>query len=444
MSELIDNGNRRKQELAEIIESINANAQETDPRVRATRDRALKRRFTEVFKNLAPEEIAQAEQALVEGGMPVQEVQKLCEVHVEAFSQALHKGALKQSVNRGEYKMSGHPIRTYRDENKALKNELKVLAREIKHSRRFGSLEGVKIAFDSVRQVETHYARKENQLFPFLERVGFTGPSKVMWGKHDEIRVILRDFDRALETDNREALPRLFRTLSAACKRMIFMEERILFPTAARKLPQDAWAEIRRGENAIGFAWIKRGSLWDPDVAGAGGGSSSGSPDGYSGSARSGGYTVGSGSAAFQAASAQGGADSSRIPIPLSTGSLEPYRIDLMLKNLPVDLSYVDEFDLVRYYSDNPHRVFPRSPGVIGRAVQNCHPASSVHIVQQILDDFRAGIRDHADFWIQMKGMFIHIRYFALYEGGTYKGCLEVSQDVTAIRALEGEKRLDG
>lgn len=443
MSELIDNGARRKEELAAIIESINENAKETDQRVKSTRDRALRRRFAELFRNLAPEDIAAAEQALVDGGMPVQEVQKLCEVHVAAFSQALEKGAKRQSVSRGEYKMSGHPIRTYRDENRALKGELKALGRALAFSRRGGSLEDVREAFDSVRLVEIHYARKENQLFPFLERVGFTGPSKVMWGKHDEIRAVLRDFAKALDTGDRAALIRLFRTLTASCKRMIFMEERILFPTSARKLPAEAWKEIRRGESAIGFAWIRPGSLWDPDVVDAGSGSLS--------PAASEGYTAGAGSAAYQAASASGTepgrsapVDLERIPIPLSTGSLESFRIDLMLKSLPVDVSYVDEFDLVRYYSDSPHRVFPRSPGIIGRAVQNCHPASSVHIVQQILDDFRAGIRDHADFWIQMKGLFVHIRYFALFEGSTYRGCLEVSQDVTEIRALEGEKRLDG
>ena len=114
-----------------------------------------------------------------------------------------------------------------------------------------------------------------------------------------------------------------------------------------------------------------------------------------------------------------------------------------MLTHLPVDLSFVDENDEVRYYSATPERIFPRSPAVIGRKVQNCHPPKSMDKVQQILDDFRAGTRCVAEFWIQMQGKFIHIRYFALRdEDGAYRGCLEVSQEVSGIRALEGQKRL--
>jgi DUF438 domain-containing protein len=139
-----------------------------------------------------------------------------------------------------------------------------------------------------------------------------------------------------------------------------------------------------------------------------------------------------------------GGTDSG-VPksLPLDTGLLTLDQINLMLKHLPVDISFVDENDEVRYYSDVPDRTFPRSPGVIGRTVQNCHPQKSVHMVQRILDAFRSGEQDTAEFWIEMKGTFVHIRYFALRDaGGTYRGCLEVSQDVTGIRALEGEQRL--
>ena len=118
-------------------------------------------------------------------------------------------------------------------------------------------------------------------------------------------------------------------------------------------------------------------------------------------------------------------------------------QVNMMLKHLPVDISFVDENDEVRYYSATKDRIFPRSPGVIGRKVQNCHPPKSFAMVQKILDEFRAGRRDKADFWIQMKGRFLLIQYFAVRdEQGVYKGTLEVSQDVTDIRKLEGQKRL--
>ncbi|MGB8953060.1 MAG: PAS domain-containing protein [Candidatus Aminicenantales bacterium] len=127
----------------------------------------------------------------------------------------------------------------------------------------------------------------------------------------------------------------------------------------------------------------------------------------------------------------------------LDTGSLTPDQVNLMLTHLPVDLSFVDENDTVVYYSATRDRLFARSPGVIGRKVQNCHPPASVHMVNRILDAFKAGEKDVAEFWIQLSGKFIHIRYFAVRDKDRkYRGCLEVSQDVTSIRSLEGQLTL--
>jgi DUF438 domain-containing protein len=129
--------------------------------------------------------------------------------------------------------------------------------------------------------------------------------------------------------------------------------------------------------------------------------------------------------------------------LPLSTGSLTLEQINLLLTHLPVDVSFVDENDAVLYYSAARDRIFTRTPAVIGRKVQNCHPGKSVHIVDAILKAFKAGDKDTAEFWIEIEGKFIHIRYFAVRSGArVYRGCLEVSQDVTGIRALKGQKRL--
>jgi DUF438 domain-containing protein len=132
--------------------------------------------------------------------------------------------------------------------------------------------------------------------------------------------------------------------------------------------------------------------------------------------------------------------------IPLPTGALTAEQIGLMLTHLPVDVTFVDADNVVRFYSEGKPRIFGRTPDVIGRSVLRCHPAASVHRVKRILDDFRAGYRDVAEFWIQNKGeepRFIHIRYFAVRDsGGTYRGTVEVVQDVTAIRRLQGERRL--
>ena len=129
--------------------------------------------------------------------------------------------------------------------------------------------------------------------------------------------------------------------------------------------------------------------------------------------------------------------------IQLSQGQLSAKQIDLLLKNLPVDITFVDENDRVCYYSDTQDRIFPRSPAIIGRAVQNCHPPKSVHIVEDIVKNFKEKKKDKAEFWIQMNDQFIYIRYFPLYdEDGNYRGVIEVSQEISGIKALEGERRL--
>ncbi|MFQ3548067.1 MAG: PAS domain-containing protein, partial [Termitinemataceae bacterium] len=273
-------------------------------------------------------------------------------------------------------------------------------------------------ALNDFRNILIHYTRKENQLFPYLEAVGFDAPSKVMWGKHDEIRALFREIEEALQQHDVSSAVRKARALAGKAEKMFFMEEHILFPTALRKLDERTWVAIRRGEAAIGYAWIQPGNVWDPDIA---------------------------------AYKEQASATTETIPQPdhmpgsihLGEGWLTAEQIDLMLKNLPIDVSFVDENDRVLYYSDTAERIFPRSPGVIGRNVANCHPPKSVHIVKRILEAFRNKEKQVAEFWIELGGKFIHIRYFPVYDAqGNYKGTLEVSQDVTSIRTLEGQRRL--
>ncbi|MBN1418848.1 MAG: DUF438 domain-containing protein [Planctomycetes bacterium] len=130
--------------------------------------------------------------------------------------------------------------------------------------------------------------------------------------------------------------------------------------------------------------------------------------------------------------------------IEFATGRLTPAEIAGILNTIPAELSFVGSDDTVRFYSEPPgDRLFPRTKAVIGRNVRNCHPPKSVHMVEKIIDAFRKGERDVAAFWIPFQGRFVHIRYFAVRdEGRNYLGVLEVAQDVTEIRALEGERRL--
>jgi len=268
-----------------------------------------------------------------------------------------------------------------------------------------------------LQEIEKHYTRKENQLFPFLEQKGFSGPSKVMWGKHDEVRNLFREIKQLLENKKYKEIKKPAKELISQIKGMVFKEEKILFPVAMRKLNQQDWIKIKQGESEIGYAWVKPGNLWDASLV-------------------------------------QNLKKTKAAPIPsvktkdnslihLDEGDLKPEVINLILKTLPFDISYVDENDEVKYYSATDDRLFPRSPGVIGRKVQNCHPPKSLGIVNKIVESFKKKEKRSAEFWIKINDKFIYIRYFPVYDdSGHYRGVLEVSQEITGIQNLKGEKRL--
>ena len=380
-----------------------------------------RRRFTAAVGDVAPAELAALEEQMIRGGLPVSEVQRLCDVHVGAVRQALDRQGPPRTP-------PGHPVHTYLADNQVLArlaDELAAAARALEATRPdAAAFERAATALDGLRGIENHYQRKENQLFPLLERHGITGPPKVMWGVHDQVRAQLKAVTRAVAGRDAAAVAAQAPALARAIVEMIYKEEKILLPMALQTLADAEWIEMRRGDDTLGYALARPAADWQ------GGGMD----------------PLRVVSAPPPPAAPPQLAPSAAAPaagIELDTGRLTLEQVNLMLRNLPVDLSFVDEQDTVRYYSEGRERIFPRAPGVIGRTVQNCHPAKSVHMVNQILEAFRAGRQDTAEFWIQLQGRFVHIRYFALRDAaGAYRGCLEVSQDVTGIRALEGERRL--
>jgi DUF438 domain-containing protein len=396
----------RQDELKAIVKELHAGASPDD----------LKGRFAELIEDVEATEIAAMEQRLIEEGIPEDEVKRLCDVHVRVFAEALDEHEEVQAP-------AGHPIDTFMRENQAFRQvlvSLRKVAEAIGRPAVREEWERLAPAFRStverVREYERHYLRKENQLFPFLERHGVEGPSKVMWALHDDIRTVIRELRESLEREDPDAAVQHAQELVTMGDDMIYKEEKILFPMAMDNLSQEEWAEIRRGEPEIGYALIGEPSGW-PNV-------------------RLGEETAPP--AAGEATAAPTGQDL----LALHTGALSLEQLDLLLRSLPFDLTYVDENDEVRYYSEG-ERVFPRSPAVVGRRVQNCHPPASVHKVQQILDAFRAGKKDAAEFWIELGARFVHIRYFALRDGdGTYRGALEVVHDATRVRVLQGQRRL--
>ena len=343
----------------------------------------LQERFREILGDVEATDIATMEQELINSGeLTVDQITLLCDLHVGIFEESLRE-KLKPETK------PGHPVHTYMAENAKAKEIIAELRRKPTPE-----------LIAELGKIEIHYTRLENQLFPMLEKKKFEGPSQVMWAKHDEVRALIRQRENV---DVNE--------LTSQVEDMIFKEESILFPTSMELLTSVDWQRVRNGEEEIGFAWVTPGDEWKPLT-----------PE-----------------------------DIHQVPstlisdkiLSLDTGKMPLELLNLILTHLPIEISFINEQDEVVYYSDTKERIFPRSPGVIGRKVQKCHPPKSVHLVNQIIDAFKAGTQDVAEFWITMAGKFLHIRYFAIRDtDNIYRGTLEVMQDVTKIRSLEGERRL--
>lgn len=298
-----------------------------------------------------------------------------------------------------------HPVRIYLDENHYLRNILMGLS-EADPEKDFLSFFNL---FNQAAQVDIRYVRKENQLFPFLEKKGWLGPSHGMWSFHDQIRQQIRDIRAKIEKKEIKDLKNDVVMLVSEMGRMIQIEESRLFPISLDILSEEDWKMAALGEEEIG--WMHKKSLSSSTVANA--------PE----------------RAIIN--SVEAGA------LKMNEGSLSLEQINLLLQTMPIDLTYVDENDKVLFYNRGEERVFPRSAGVIGREVRFCHPPKSVGTVLKILEEFKSGRQNTAEFWINYRGRTIHIRYFAVRDASQkYRGVIELSQDITDIKNIQGERRL--
>lgn len=403
MSEFINNVSRRKEALKEVIQRLHAGESVE----------SLQEKFGDAIRGATAGEIADAERAMIGEGIAVSEIQRLCDLHVAVFKESLDEEPAPESL-------PGHPVFTFRMENEVTLRLLESMADTfnlwmIGDPTARASLQA---QTENLKTIEKHYSRKENLLFPYLEKKGFEGPSAVMWGVHNEIRDQIRQVRQALADD--ESDPQVaqgqFKTLANNIQEMVYKEEKILFPESLVRLTEAEWAEIQSQEEGIGYF---NGAPQPTEISQEENQNQS------------------------QPTQKENGTMEGNGLLSLDVGALTQEQINLMLTHLPVDVTYVDENDEVRYFTQGQHRIFDRSAAIIGRAVTKCHPPQSVHKVQIILEDFRSGKRDVAEFWIQMGEAFIHIRYFALRNAaGEYKGCIEVSQEISHLRSLEGEKRL--
>ncbi len=382
---------------------------------------AVKSRLAELLGQVPYDVVVEVEQELIAEGLPQEEVLRLCDVHSAVLKGAIDRSGAREAV-------PGHPVHTFLQENRELArvaSGLKALAAAPDAADFWDQAAG---ELRLLADVEKHYLRKENLLFPYLEKHGVTGPPAVMWGKHDETRALLaRALKEARERpagseEAKRVIEQVLQPLSSSIEEMIFKEENILFPMCLDTLSEAEWYEIWRQSPEIGFCLYDPVDQWRPAVTGP-------SPA----------AAVGAGAAAGANAPAE--TRPGRIDLPSGSFSLE--ELQAVLNSLTVDLTFVDAQDTVRFFNQAPERIFTRTRAILGRKVQQCHPPDSVHVVERILRDFKSGAQSRAAFWIQLGGRFVHIEYLALRDKqGKYLGTLEISQDLAAKRALQGERRL--
>ncbi|WP_324448403.1 DUF438 domain-containing protein [Mesotoga prima] len=360
--------------------------------------------FMRVVRELTPVEIAQVEQKLVEEGMPPESIQLMCNIHLDVFKEALDE----DSIDVGSW----HPLHILIEEHRDILNRTKEL-RDLTGKIISGNYDGEDIrrlqsSIQYLDRVEAYFSKEENVLFPYLERHGLVQPPAIMWKEHDEVRNLRKKMKieyENLKNGDPNKVNELAITISELFTNHIYKEHKILFPSALKLLSNNEWESIRVEFDEIGYFSFEP----MPFVS-------------------------------SEEVSKNNGVEGL---VNLGSGFLKVDQLLLMLNSLPFDITFVDENDTVRYFSEGKERIFVRTRAIIGRKVQNCHPQKSAHVVNRILEDFKNGVRDVAEFWLNLGPKIVHIRYFALRDrSGKYAGTLEVTQEISSIKALEGEKRI--
>jgi hypothetical protein len=397
MSENINNREYRKNVIKQVIKELHEGKSVDE----------VKQKFEEAFAGVSATEISEAEQALITEGLPVSEVQRLCDVHSAVF-----KGSIEEIHRETDpTKIPGHPANVIMLENreleKIIKNKIKPYLENMSDK---DAVENLHKGFEELLKIDIHYSKKENLMFPYMEKYGITAPPKVMWGVDDEIRADLKTIvsDLSYGCMSEEIKQKIDAALNRV-NEMIFKEENIMLPMLMDVMTQDEWKKAADDSSEIGhmLRWVPE---WKPELEAK---------------------------EEIKEEMAEPGA------ITLPTGVLQAEELVHMLNTLPIDITFVGKDDTVKYFSQSSERIFPRTKTIVGRNVSNCHPPASVHIVEGIVEDLKSGKKNHEDFWIKMGDKYVFIRYFAVRNTeGEYLGVLEVTQDIKPIQEITGEKRL--
>ena len=418
MSELINNREYRQKKLKELIMRLH-DGESVE---------SVKEDFARLTVNVSATEITEMEQALVNEGMPVSEIQRLCDVHAEVF-----KGSIEDihAVNGKEKDSTedGHPIETLKKENRAIETviDTEVLVHAGNYMVEPSDANRIRLlsSMQKLQTIDVHYSRKENHIFPYMERHGITAPPQVMWGVDDEIRTEMKAVIDSIETGSQDAklIRQAVLSVVTRIRDMIFKEEEIMIPMIRDLFTKTEWADIEQASREAGYTLIEGVAGWIPQRD-----------------------SMNEDKAGNQPAKADAPefvAVNSETKISFDAGMLTAEELNSILNTVPFDMTFVGADNRVRYFTQGKERIFERPLTIIGREVKYCHPPKSVHVVEKIVEDLRSGRKDHEDFWIRMGEAFVYIRYFAVRnKENEFLGVLEVSQNIKPITELEGEKRL--
>lgn len=396
MSEQINNREYRKEVIKQVIQELHEGKSVED----------VKQKFEKAFAGVSATEISEAEQALITEGLPVSEVQRLCDVHSAVF-----KGSIEEIHRETDpVKIPGHPANVLVLENREIEKIIENQVIKNLESKSPDAIHNLNRGFEELSKINIHYSKKENLLFPYMEKYGITAPPKVMWGVDDEIREELKMIQSDLSYGVlNEDLKKGINDLMTRIKEMIFKEENIMIPMLLDTMTEDEWKKAADDSSEIGHM-IDFVPVWKPEIK-------------------------------YKEEIKEEAHEPGAITFP--TGVLKADELQYILNTLPLDMTFVGNDDTVKYFSQGKERIFPRTKTIIGRNVSNCHPPASVHIVEGIVEDLKAGKKDHEDFWIKMGERFVYIRYFAVRNNaGEFLGVIEVTQDIKPIQDLTGEKRL--
>ena len=379
-----------------------------------------------------PDEFAYAEQSL-KGVYKDEEILDKMDDLLNLFD-----GVLVRAEN--EYP-ENHPLWAYLEEINAVE-KVALEADELLKQDKFIKNPWLGV-FDSLAEWRIHLSRKQNQLYPMLENHGFDRPTRIMWTFDDGVRDAISASYALLREDKYEEFLASVPETLAKLRDLNSKELEVLLPTSFKLLSDEEFVRMSKNDHEIGYAIINAPGLYVVPGINDSAASLNGNAAGQN-SAVSNEFLNDLAGLLSKYVGPVGGVQVGKDTVlDVATGKLTLEQINLLFRHLPVDLSYVDENELVKFYSDTPHRIFPRSANVIGREVKNCHPAKSVHVVEEIVEKFRSGEQSQAEFWINKPGLFIYVIYTAVRdENGKFRGVLEMMQDCTHIRELEGSRTL--